>query len=414
MNYELRIALRYLTGRRKQASISVVSAIAVIGVGLGVAALIVVTAVMTGFQDELRDRILGSNAHIIVFDRADQAIEDYRELADAARAVPGVRGASAFIISKAMARAGMRSEGVVLKGIDPDRAGGVLSLTQDLVSGSLEALRTKHAGADGEPIYGILLGKILADSLGAKPGTKLELLIPGAQTQDGEKESIVGLFTVDGIFESHMYEYDSTWSYTSLEGAQHFLDLGDKASGIEISVDDIWRTKEALPKLEEALGTRYWMQDWQAMNAPFFAALELQKWAMFLILCLIVMVAAFNVVSTLVLVVMERGREIGILKALGASNAAIRRVFLYEGMIIGLAGTLLGLVVGSVVCVVADTFKLVRIAGEIYYMSHLPFHLELADMALICGASLLISFVTTLLPSSRAARLDPVDAIRYE
>jgi lipoprotein-releasing system permease protein len=414
VRYELRIALRYLTGRRKQASISVVTAIAVLGVGLGVAALIVVTAVMSGFQAELRDRILGSNAHIIAFDRSDEPMAQYARLVEAAGRTPGVREASPFVISKAMARVGPRSEGVVIKGIDPVRARNVLSLERDLVEGSLDGLLAPKPAPDGTQVYGIVLGKELATTLGARVGLPLELLIPGAQDEAGGRDAILGSFEVCGLFESHMYEYDSTWAYTSLRGAQEFLGLGDRVSGIEISVRDIWQTRQILPELELALGTRYWLQDWQSMNASFFRALELQKWAMFLILCLIVMVAAFNVVSTLILMVMERNREIGILKALGATNAAIRRVFLYEGMIIGLAGTLLGLLAGTVTSWMADRFQLVRISGEIYYVSHLPFHLKLEDIALICACSLLISFVTTLIPSTRAGNLDPVDAIRYE
>jgi lipoprotein-releasing system permease protein len=414
MRFELRIALRYLTGRRKQASISVVTAIAIVGVGLGVAALIIVTAVMSGFQAELRDRILGSNAHIIVFDRSDEPISDYARLVQAADHVDGVREASPFIISKAMARFGPRSEGVVIKGIDPVRARNVLSLERDLIAGSLDGLAAAKIGPDGRPIHGILLGKDLAEALGARLGSTVELLIPGSEERDGGKSAILAAFEVCGLFQSHMYEYDTTWTYTSLEGAQKFLGLGDRVSGIEISVRDIWQTKRLQPELELALGTRYWLQDWQSMNATFFDALELQKKAMFVILCLIVMVAAFNVVSTLILMVMERQREIGILKALGATDGAIRLVFLAEGMIIGLAGTLLGLFVGATLSYVADRFQLVRISGEIYYVSYLPFHLKALDVALTCASSLLISFVTTLIPSSRAASLHPVDAIRYE
>ena len=412
MRYELRVAVRSLTGRRKQASLSVVTAIAVAGVGLGVAALIVVTAVMSGFQTELRDRILGTNAHIIIFDRSDEPLEDYQPILDKADRVEGVRATSPFVISKAMARAGMRSEGVVLKGVDPDRAPRVLSLERDLIAGSLGGLKQTKLAPDGVKIYGIVLGKDLAAALRAQLGTPVELLIPGSEGSD--RGAIVQDFEVCGIFESHMYEYDTTWAYTSIEGAQDFLGIGSRVSGIELSVDDIWNTKRVLPKLEDALGTRLWMQDWQAMNAQFFDALELQKLAMFIILCLIVMVAAFNVVSTLILMVIERGREIGILKALGATNGGIRRVFLYEGMIIGMTGTALGLVVGCVLSIVADRFELVRISGEIYFVSHLPFLLKLDDIAAICACSLLISFVTTLLPSSRAARLDPVEAIRWE
>ena len=364
MRYELRLTLRYLTGRRKQASISVVTGIAVLGVGLGVAALIIVTAVMSGFQAELRDRILGSNAHIIVFDRADEPIADYQRLVTAADRTPGVREASPFVISKAMARVGMRSEGIVLKGIDPVRARNVLSLERDLVAGSLDGLNQPGHAPDGGAVYGIVLGKDLADSLGAHVDTPVELLIPGSQEVSGAKDAIVGQFRVCGIFESHMYQYDTTWAYTSLEGAQRFLHMGDRASGLEISVHDIWQTAQVLPRLEVALGSRYWLQDWQSMNANFFAALQYQKWAMFLILCLIVMVAAFNVASTLILMVMERNREIGILKALGATNGAIRLVFLFEGLIIGLAGTLLGLVVGTSLSWLADRFQWVRISAR--------------------------------------------------
>ncbi len=414
MRYELAIAIRYLRGKRKQTSVTVVTAIAILGVTLGVAALIIVLAVMNGFQNELRDRILGTNAHIVVFDRADQPIADYAELLAKIRGVHGVKEASPFIISKAMARHGRRSEGLVLKGIDPTRAPRVLTLNQDLIKGSIEPLKAPIAQTSRGPVHGILLGKLLAETLDAKVGDRIELMIPGTQSEGTERKAILGYFEVSGIFESRMHEYDSLWSYVSIKAAQRFLGIGHRVTGLEVSVYDIWQSDRIEREIASTLGHRTWTQDWQSMNSMFFNALELQKWALFIILCLIVLVAAFNVVSTLTLMVMEKRRDIGILKAIGATRSGLRRIFLYQGIIIGTMGTALGAALGTAISIIADAFQLIKIEGEIYYISYLPLQLSASDLALVAGASLIISFVTTLLPSFKAAGLDPVEAIRYE
>jgi lipoprotein-releasing system permease protein len=415
LRYELLIALRYLKAQRKQTSISLISGIAIGGVALGVLALVIVLAVMSGLEADLRQKILGASAHMVIDDPAqtplpDDPVRDAKIAQD-----PEVLGVSPYVTVKAMVRSGDFTNGVVLRGIDSSRAESVLSIGRQMVQGSLDSLRAPAESAlpRERPVQGIVLGEILASSLRVFVGERLQLLIPGAVSTPVGRQARVRTFQVVGIFRTEIYEFDSSWAYTSLEGARGLLKLGDRRiSGLEVKLRDLFEAPEVAVRLRAKLGPAVRIRDWRQMNAAFFSALQLEKWAMFIILCLIVMVAAFNIVSSLSMKVMEKTQDIGVLKAIGATDGAILRVFLLEGAAIGAVGTAVGLVLGTGFCLLAERHRLIPIPGDIFNLDHLPFRLELLDVVAVCTASLLISLLTTLYPSIQAARLNPVEAIR--
>jgi lipoprotein-releasing system permease protein len=415
LKYELFIGLRYLRAKRKQTFISVISVISVGGVALGVAALIIVLAVMTGFESDLRDKILGTNSHVVILKHGKTGMTKYREITEKIKKINHVLAATPFIYSQAMLSSPHNVSGVVLRGIDPTREGTVTELEKNMEKGGLENLRPSVDSETGIPQPdGVVLGAELSRMLGAFLGDMVTLVSPvGAITPMGMQPQMRKLKIV-GIFNSGMYEYDSGLIYVSLEMAQRFLKMGDAATGIEVRVDDIYQAKEVAEKIGKQLGFPYWTRDWMDMNKNLFSALKLEKLAMFIILILIVLVACFNIISTLVMMVMEKNRDIGILMSMGAKKREIMRIFMLEGLIIGTVGTLSGAVLGVGACLIADHFKLIKLAGDVYYMNYLPFKMVPVDIALICCLSVLISFLATLYPSWQAARLDPVVALRYE
>jgi len=415
LKYELFIGLRYLRAKRKQTFISVISVISVGGVALGVAALIIVLAVMTGFESDLRDKILGTNSHVVILKHGKTGMTKYREITEKVKTVDHVLAATPFIYSQAMLSSPHNVSGVVLRGIDPTQEGTVTELEKNMEKGGLENLRPSVDSKTGIPQPdGVVLGAELSRMLGAFMGDMVTLVSPvGAITPMGMQPQMRKLKIV-GIFNSGMYEYDSGLIYVSLEMAQRFLKMGDAATGIEVKVDDIYQAKEVAKKIGKILGFPYWTRGWMDMNKNLFSALKLEKLAMFIILILIVLVACFNIISTLVMMVMEKNRDIGILMSMGAKKREIMRIFMLEGLIIGTVGTLSGAVLGIGACLIADHFKLIKLAGDVYYMNYLPFKMVPGDIALICGLSILISFLATLYPSWQAARLDPAVALRYE
>src|SRR3954471_3184877 len=402
--FEVQIALRYLLAKRKQAFISVITFISTLGVTVGVMALVIALALMTGLQQELRDRIVGSNPHIYVWNT--RGIDDYHAEADALRTVPHVLGAAPAVMGQGLLSAS-ETQPVQIKGIDPVLEQQVTNLRAAITSGSIEALNTP----EGE-LPGILLGKDLAAKLGVTTGDSVSLtmgvtLTPAGLLPRTRRLRVVGLFTLGLI------EFDSTYGFLSLDVAKPLLGK-DRVDLIQFRVDEIFAAPRIAQSIPAQLGNQYVTQDWADMNKSLFSALGLEKMAISLTIGLIVMVAALNIVASLILLVMEKHRDIAILKTMGASAKSVQTIFMMQGLIIGCVGTTVGASLGVGVAEVLDRYQVIQIPMDVYQMSYMPFRVLPLDFALVVVGAILICFIATIYPSRQAAKLDPVQALRYE
>jgi lipoprotein-releasing system permease protein len=406
--FELHIALRYLLAKRKQAFISVISLISTLGVAVGVMAVIIALAVMTGLQQELRDRILGSNPHIFVSKTG--GIADYHAEAARLRQIPHVVGAAPAILGRALVTATRNQEFITLKGIDPALEPTVSDIGRSLQSGSIDDLVPK-AGSDA--FDGILLGKDLAGNLGAAVGDSVIVLTPEGTLSPMGMIPGRRRMRVAGIFSLGLFEFDSTYGFVALDAAMRMLDK-DHVDFLQLRVDDIYRAPEIAAQVTATMGDQYLTQDWAEINRSLFSALWLEKIAVSLAIGLIVMVAALNIVATLILLVMEKHKDIAILVSMGASRGAITRIFMLQGTVIGALGTLAGAVLGWGACRVLDAYRLIRVPVDVYQISYVPFKLLPLDAATVIVGAVLICFLATIHPARGAARLDPAEALRYE
>ena len=405
---ELFVALRYLLARRKQAFISVISFISTLGVAVGVLALVVALALMTGLQGELRDRILGSMAHVYVWKPG--GIADYRAEIRNLRSldVDGIVGAGPAIQGKGVITHGQAQTFINLKGIDPELEPSVTDVKRAMLQGSVEALAEQADGTQS----GILIGKQLAEQLGVAVGDQISLL-----TTQGTL-SPMGIMPrsrparVVGVFELGLQEFDAEWGFVSLDFARRLLGA-DSAEMIQLRVADI-NAAPAVAARIETLGSGYVAQDWSDLNASLFSALWIEKMAISITIGLIVMVAALQIVASLVLLVMEKSRDIGILKTMGTSPKRISRIFMMQGLIIGIVGTAVGAGGGLALCWVLDTYRLVRIPQDVYQIAYVPFVVEPLDFTIVIVSAVVICFLATIYPSRQAARLDPIQALRFE
>ena len=409
MRFERFIALRYLLTRGNHAFISVISWVSVLGVALGVAALIVVLGVMNGFSKELRDKILGVNAHIVVTS-LEGAIRNYDHLVEQARTVTGVAGAMPFVYSEVMLSTDLGVKGVVLRGIDPDASGEVITLSRDLIMGDASDLTSDHSGR------GILVGTELAGRLGLRVGSEVNLLSPAGQRSAAGFSPRVQSFVVRGVFRTGMFEYDSSLAYVSIPAAQSVLGFQrDLASGLEIRLRDVDAASRVAEELERALGGfPLQVRTWMEMNQNLFAALKLEKAAMFVILVMIVLVGSFSIITTLVMLVMEKTRDIAILASMGAGPRRIARIFILLGTTIGAMGTALGFAIGLLLCFLLQRYQFIQLPMDVYYMDHLPVQLQWTDLTIIGLAAMGMCFLATLYPARQASRLQPAEALRYE
>lgn len=421
MGYEWFISLRYLKARRRQGFISLISIISVAGVTVGVMALIVVLAVMTGFTDSLREKILGINSHIVI-QRLGRGITDYRKVSAMVLQTKGVLAATPYTYSQTMLSVPDASSGVVVRGIDPATANNVLSLSNQLVEGSVDALNDEKQETDASStsskaprsLPGIILGKEIARSLRVDMGDNIRLFSPsGPLTPMGVIPKIKTCRVV-GIFDTGMYEYDSSLAYVSLTTAQDFLELDEAVHGLELKVDDIYKASVIAKELEKKLGFGYVVKDWISMNKNLFSALKLEKTAMFIVLALIVLVAAFNIISTLIMVVMSKGKDIAILKSMGATSKGIMKIFIYEGLVIGLTGTVLGVIGGLALCEVLSRYQFIKLPSDVYPITTLPVKILPMDVTLVAVSAALITLLATIYPSWKASKIDPAVALRYE
>jgi lipoprotein-releasing system permease protein len=403
--FELHVALRYLLAKRKQAFISVISFISTLGVTVGVMALVIALALMTGLQQELRDRILGSNPHIYVWNT--KGIADYHAEADKLRSVPHVIGAAPAILGQGLISAAGETQPIQVKGIDPGLEQQVTNLTEGITSGSLDALSAREDEPDT-----ILLGKDLAAKLGVAAGDSVSLtlgttLSPAGLLPRTRRLRVAGLFSVGLI------EFDSTYGYLSLDVARRLLGK-DQVDLIQLRVDDIYAAPRIAESIPTRLGQNYVVQDWADMNKSLFSALGLEKMAIALTIGLIVMVAALNIVASLILLVMEKHRDIAILKTMGASVRSVMAVFIMQGLIIGIVGTAVGASAGWALSAILTRYKLIRVPADVYQMPYVPFRVLPLDFTVIVLSAIVICFLATIYPARQAARLDPVQALRYE
>jgi lipoprotein-releasing system permease protein len=414
MSYELFIGLRYLKAKRKQTFVSLITLISIAGVMVGVTALIVVIAVMNGFKEDLREKILGVTSHVVI-SRFDGNISKYQEVKAKVEEVAGVNAATPFIYTQVMISSRKAISGAVLRGIEPKTAGKVINLPKNLRAGSLEELEAENKSEGLRSTPGIILGNELARNIGAARGEPVTVISPLGRLTPLGRVPRSQTFRVAGIFDSGMYEYDSTIAYVSLWTAQRFLGIGDRVTGIEVRVDEIYEADRVARAIGEALdGYPYWSRDWMRMNKNLFSALKLEKIVMFIILTLIILVAAFNIVGTLIMVVIEKTRDIAILKSMGATRRSIMKIFMIEGAVIGLVGTLLGLVGGYTLCKLLATYKFIELPSDVYYISTLPVQMNPLDVAIIALAAIVITLAASVYPAWQASRFDPAEAIRYE
>jgi len=411
MGFELFIGRRYLRAKQKQAFISLITILSIAGVAVGVMALIVVIAVMSGFEADLKSRILGGQPQVMLR-RHGGAFTEYRQILKEVEKTEGVEAATPFILTQIMLRAKYGAAGAVLRGIDPKSAGRVMKTLQKL---DLPDPTAATSSADAVPLIpGIVLGRELARNLRVEKGDVIHLIaLRGSLSPIGHLPAMKQ-FRVTGFFESGMYEYDQTFAYINIKDAQKITRIGDAVEGLDIRVTDIYEARNVAQRIVAKLGRPYWAQDWMQMNRNLFKALKLERRVMFIILVLIILVAAFNIASSLIMMVMGKTRDIAILKAMGATERSIRKIFVFNGMVIGSLGTILGLCLGLAVCEVLKRYDIHELTGDIYYFTTtLPVKLEFTDVVSIIAAALVICFFATLYPARQAAKLRPVEAIRY-
>ncbi len=419
MSFETMIGLRYLKASRKQGFISLSTWLSIGGVALGVASLIIVMAVMSGFKESWREQILGTTPHIAIYSYEPGGIKDYRNLEKKVKSLEGVKSVGPFIEKQGMLSSKSRVSGVIIKGVEPDAVQDTLG--KQLVAGDLMFMKDFSEdegagpyGAQERPQGGIVLGVDLAENLDVSTGEELTVISPmGAPTPMGVIPRMKK-FTVVGLFRTGT-GYDGAMAYMSLSNAQSFFSMRERVDGIQVWVRDIFRAGKLGQIIIDKIGFPYWAKDWKKANKALFAALRWEKVAMFIILALMVLVAAFSIVSTLVMMVMRKGKDIAVLKSMGATRKSIIKVFTIQGMTIGVIGTGIGAVAGLIVSKIQQTYHVIRLDSGVYGLDILPIKIDyLWGFAFICVVAVALTFLATIYPSRRGASIEPAEALRYE
>ena len=439
MRFELFVAARYLRAKRRQAVIGVITAISILGVAAGVASLIIALAINNGFRQDLQERLLGSTSHVNLMRVENDGIHDWAALQRRLEKLPHVQAAAPAIYEQVLISRGARAGGAVLKGIVPSKERRVTALLDTVREGSAQPLteaqeRSESAGqsttpttsqdADPSSLQGaadrvaamppIVLGKDLAQTLGATVGSVVLVTSPQGELTPFGMVPRYMRFKVAGVFQSGFYDYDSTWALCSLGDSQRLFSLGDIASVLEFKVDDIYNATAIGNQIEAAAGKGFQTTNWMEQNRALFRALRLERVVTFITIGLIVFVAALNILISLIMMVMEKTRDIAVLVSMGARRQQVRRIFIWQGLLIGLIGTALGLIVGYTVAILAGRYHWISLSAEVYAIDYVPFVPRAIDALLVAAVSLAISFIATVYPSQSAARVLPAEALRYE
>lgn len=416
MSYEFFVAKRYFQSKKRTGFISLINYFSIAGVMIGVAALIIVLSVMNGFETEVRSRIIGFDSHIRFRSFHDRGIENYKQIQNDLKSYEHVAAISPYVYDKGLIKSGQSRDAIIIKGVDQKTVVDVSDLEKNIVWGELDLDTVEVAGE--KPLPGIVLGKSLAWRIDVNLGEKVfigsfanvkNLFIP--------RPPKIKAFVVNGLFETGLFEFDSNFGYVSIECAQDLMDMPEnRVSGLEIMLDkmDLELVNNVADKMKDAYGYPYTTETWFERNSNLFSWMQIEKWAAFIILSLIIMVAAFNIISTMIMVVMEKKKEIGILKSIGAENQSIMRIFVLQGIISGLMGTGLGCLIGYILCWSQLHYAWFSLPADVYFISSLPIEMKALDFILIALAAMLLCFGATLYPSLKASKLDPVQAIRYE
>jgi len=411
MSFEYFIGGRYLRARQKQAFITLITFLSMAGITVGVMALIVVIGVMKGFEVDLRSRILGGQSHVVI-KSGDGSVADYHQIVKTIEKIDGVEAATPFSDVQGVLRSRYSISPAKIKGIDPATAGRVIKTLKDVTLPDAASL----TGQDEEQttLPAIVLAQELAKNLGVKKNDIISLISPGKSRSAVFQAPVMRQFTVSGFFKSGLYEYDNSFAYIHIKDAQKVLRIGDAVTGIEVRIEDIYKAGKIAQRIDAALGLPYRAQDWMQLNQTLFQAMKTERRVMFIILTLTILVATFSIASSLIMLVIGKTRDIAILKAMGATNQSIRKIFVFNGMVLGVVGTFLGLSLGLLLSNILKHYDISRFTGGIYYLiDRVPVKTDVLDIIAIIAATLVICFLATLYPAHQAAKVNPVDSIRF-
>lgn len=405
------IALRYFKSRKRNSIVSFLSITSIIGLMLGTATLILVVSVMSGFTNNLKEKMMGTNSDIVITDFSTVPVRDYEKLMQEVKKIKGVKAAAPFVNTQAVSMSGSGVSGIIIKGIDADLEKTVSKISSFITFGSLDDIKNRQ---EGEP-YGILLGKDLAFSLMAGVGDTITLISPQLNRGPFGLNPKMRSFIVKGIFDTGVYEYNASMAYVSIEAAQEFIGLKENSvTGISVSAEQGINSIDLTHTINQQIENKYWARDWLSMNQSLFSALELEKYAMFIVLTLIIIVASFSIVSMIAITVKDKQKDIAILRAYGASSSCIRSIFIRQGLIVGIIGTALGNITALLLSILVTKYKLIRLPEDIYFMDSLPLNIDYNVYLFVSVCAVLITFLASLFPSNQSAKMNIVDGIRND